>query len=165
MPPWIQLCFLLILSKLTFFQLPILLPLVFYLIHAVSIEGSLNCISRIQFRWSFVWPWVNQYMVCGFDLLTLDNFLLCFVRFQQKTFLILLLTRFRCSFFWLWVNQFLFILSAYDACLPLIQAQSDSSCLLKVMIWKLEFCVISLWFYYHRFWWSSWHAMLALFLF
>ena len=29
---------------------------------------------------------------------------------------------------------------------------------------KLEFCVTSFWFYYHRFWWSSWHAMLALFL-
>ena len=30
--------------------------------------------------------------------------------------------------------------------------------------WKLEFCVTSFWFYYHRLWWSSWHAMLALFL-
>ena len=29
---------------------------------------------------------------------------------------------------------------------------------------KLEFCVTSFWFYYHRLWWSSWHAMLALFL-
>ena len=29
---------------------------------------------------------------------------------------------------------------------------------------KLEFCVTSFWFYYHRLWWSSWHAILALFL-
>ena len=29
---------------------------------------------------------------------------------------------------------------------------------------KLEFCVTSFWFYYHWLWWSSWHAMLALFL-
>ena len=30
---------------------------------------------------------------------------------------------------------------------------------------KLEFCFTSFWFYYHRLWWSSWHAMLAIFLF
>ena len=29
---------------------------------------------------------------------------------------------------------------------------------------KLEFCFISFWFCYHRLWWSSWRAMLALFL-
>ena len=29
---------------------------------------------------------------------------------------------------------------------------------------KLEFCFTSFWFYYHRLWWKSWHAMLALFL-
>ena len=29
---------------------------------------------------------------------------------------------------------------------------------------KLEFCVTSIWFYYHEFWWSSWRAMLALIL-
>ena len=29
---------------------------------------------------------------------------------------------------------------------------------------KLEFCFTSFWFYYHRIWWNSWHAMLALFL-
>ena len=28
---------------------------------------------------------------------------------------------------------------------------------------KLEFCFTSFSFYYHRLWWSSWHAMLALF--
>ena len=28
-----------------------------------------------------------------------------------------------------------------------------------------EFCVTSFWFYHHRLWWSSWHAMLALSLF
>ena len=29
---------------------------------------------------------------------------------------------------------------------------------------KLEFCVTSFWFYYHWFWWSSWYAMLSIFL-
>ena len=38
-PPWIQLCFILNLSKLTFFEFPVLIPSVFYLIHSVSVEG------------------------------------------------------------------------------------------------------------------------------
>ena len=29
---------------------------------------------------------------------------------------------------------------------------------------KLEFCFTSFWFYYHRLWWSSCHALLALFI-
>ena len=28
---------------------------------------------------------------------------------------------------------------------------------------KLEFCFTSFWFHYYQLWWSSWHAMLALF--
>ena len=30
--------------------------------------------------------------------------------------------------------------------------------------WELEFCFTLFWFYYHRLWWSSWHAILTLFL-
>ena len=29
---------------------------------------------------------------------------------------------------------------------------------------KLEFCFTSFWFYHHGLWWSSWHAILVLFL-
>ena len=59
-PPWIQLCFPLALSKLTFFELPVLIPSVFCSIHLVSPERSLNCISRI--RCSFFWLWVNHFL-------------------------------------------------------------------------------------------------------
>ena len=45
--PLIQLCLLLTLSKLMFFELPVLIPLVLYLIRSVSAEVSQNCISRI----------------------------------------------------------------------------------------------------------------------
>ena len=50
---WIQLCPLLTLSKSMFFELPVLIPLVLYLIRSVSAEVSLNCISRIRFKCSF----------------------------------------------------------------------------------------------------------------
>ena len=49
---WIQLCPLLTLSKSMFFELPVLIPLVLYLIRSVSAEDYLNCISRIRFRCS-----------------------------------------------------------------------------------------------------------------
>ena len=64
---WIQLCLPLALSKSIFFELLVLIHLVLYLIHLVSAEVSLNCISRIRFRCSFFWPWENQYMVHGFN--------------------------------------------------------------------------------------------------
>ena len=75
-----------------------------------------------------------------------------------------LLNRFRCFFFWFWVNHFcLFrvhlILVYHSVILGRISGACSES-------WyrKLEFCVTSFWFYNHRLWWSSWHAMLALFL-
>ena len=71
---WIQLYFLLTLSKLVLFEFPILIPLVFYLIQSVSAEETLNCISRIRFRRTFIWPWVNQYMVYGFDSSSIGHF-------------------------------------------------------------------------------------------
>ena len=37
---WIQLCFLLTLSKSMFFELPVLIPLLLYLIHSVSAKSS-----------------------------------------------------------------------------------------------------------------------------
>ena len=71
---WIQLCPLLTLSKSMFFELPVLIPLVLYLIRSVSAEVSLNCISRIRFKCSFFWPWENQYTVHGFDSISITQF-------------------------------------------------------------------------------------------
>ena len=74
---WVQLCLLLTLSKSTVFELEILIPLVLYLIRSVSI-------SRIQFKWSFFWPWDNQYMFMTLIPLALHSFPLWFTQFQQK---------------------------------------------------------------------------------
>ena len=75
---------------------------------------------------------------------------------------------FTCFFFWLWVNHFCFfcvciwcLLTTQFSLVILGQisvSYSDTWCR------KLEFCVTSFWFHYHRLWWSSWHAILALFL-
>ena len=72
--PWIQLCILMTLSKLMFSELPVLILLVLYLICSVLGEGSLSCIPRIRFKCSFFWPWVNQYMVHGFDSISIGQF-------------------------------------------------------------------------------------------
>ena len=66
--------FLLTLSKSMFFELAVLIPLLLYLIRSVSAEVSLNCISCIRFRCSFFWPWENQYMVHGFDSISIAQF-------------------------------------------------------------------------------------------
>ena len=66
-------------------------------------------------------------------------------------------------------KSFLCTLCAFDVCLPLSSAESylvkfqplAQSC---ECYRKLEFCVTSFCFLYHQLWWSSWHAMLALFL-
>ena len=79
----------------------------------------------------------------------------------------MLLTRFRSFFFWLWVNNFrlicVYLLLVY---LPaqLSHTWSDFSRSFRVMISETRILFHSFWFYYHRLWWSSWHAVLALFL-
>ena len=60
-----------LLSKSMFFELPVLIPLELYLIRSVSAEVCLNCISRVQFKCSFFWPWENQYMFHGFDSISI----------------------------------------------------------------------------------------------
>ena len=78
----------------------------------------------------------------------------------------MLLTRFRSFFFWLWVNHFCLIcvhlLLVYHSA-QLSRTWSYFSRLLRVMISETRILFISFWFYFHRLWWSSWHAMLALF--
>ena len=37
-------------------------------------EISLNCISHIWFKCFFFWPWENQYMVHGFDSISITQF-------------------------------------------------------------------------------------------
>ena len=134
---WIQLCLLLTSSKSMFFELPVLIPLVLYLIWSVSADVSLNCISRILFKCSFLWLWENQYMVRGLIPLALHNFPLWFAQFQQKAPKIVLLTRFRSFIFWLWVNHFClicgYLLVVYQSA-QLNHTWSDFSCLLRVMI-------------------------------
>ena len=107
---WIQLCLHLTLSKSVFLKLPVLIPLVLYLICLVSAEVSLNFTSRIWFRCSFFWPSQNRYMV------------------------------------------------------QLSHTWSDFSRLLRVMISETRILCHFILVYYYRLWWSSWHAMLALFL-
>ena len=57
-----------------------------------------------------------------------------------------------------------FLLVYYSA--QLSKIWSDFSRSLRVESWyrKLEVCFTSFLFYYHRLWWSGWHAMSALFL-
>ena len=57
---------------------------VLYLIHSVSAEVSLNCISRIRFRCCFFWPWQNPYIVHGFHSISIARFPTMFAQFQQK---------------------------------------------------------------------------------
>ena len=120
--PWIQLCFLLTLSKVMFFERLVLIPLVLYLICSVSAEGSLNCISCIRFRCSFFWTWVNQNMVYGFDSISTGQFsgMVCSISAEGSL---------NCVAHFIWMvllltlnKPFLFILSEFDACLPLSSA-------------------------------------------
>ena len=56
------------------YQTSNLIPLLFDLIHSVSAEVSLNCICRVWFKCFFFWPWENQYMVHGFDFISITQF-------------------------------------------------------------------------------------------
>ena len=76
-----------------------------------------------------------------------------------------LLTEFRYFFFLLWVHHFhLFCLHLITTQFSLVMLSQISATCLESWYQKLEFCVTFFWFYYHRLWWSSWHAMLASFL-
>ena len=68
-------------EQINVFGLPVLIPLVLYLIRSVLAEVYLNCISRIRFKCSFFWPWEN---VHGFDSISITQFPLWFVQFQLK---------------------------------------------------------------------------------
>ena len=48
--------------------------------------------------------------------------------------------------------------------LSLVTLRQSSPARSESWYWKLEFCFTSFHFYYHRLWWSSLHAMLALLL-
>ena len=65
---------LLTLSKSMFFELPVLILLVLYLIRSVSPAVSLNCIFGIPFRYSFFWPWENLYIFHGFGSISITQF-------------------------------------------------------------------------------------------
>ena len=61
-------------EQVNVFELLVLIPLVLYLIRSLSAEVSLNCIYRIRFKCSLLWPWENQYMVHGFDSVSITQF-------------------------------------------------------------------------------------------
>ena len=157
---WIQLCLLLTLLSM-FFELPVFIPLVLYLIRSVSAEISQDFISRIRFKCSFLWPWENQYMVHGFDSISITQFpaMICSIsaegslnRVAYSIWIFLLLTLSK-SFCLICVH----LLLDYDS------AQLSHTCQISAARWeswyrKLEFCFTSFCFYYHRLWWSSWHA-------
>ena len=125
------------LSKSMFFELPVLISLALYLIRSVSAEVSLNCISRIRFKCSFFWPWENQYMVHGFDSISITQFPAMICSVSAEGSLNRRLTRFRSFFFWLWGNHFCLIcvhlLLVYHSA-QLSHTWSDFSRSLRVMI-------------------------------
>ena len=61
-------------AQINVFELPVLIPLVLYLIRSVPAEVSLKFISRIRFKCSFFWAWENQYMVHSFDSISITQF-------------------------------------------------------------------------------------------
>ena len=95
---WIQLCLLLTLSKSIFFEIPVLIPLVLYLIRSVSAEVSPELdfssdLERINIWFMALIP------------LALPNYQYDLLSFSRK------LPKLCCSvnldiFFWLWVNHF-----------------------------------------------------------
>ena len=124
-------------EQINFFELPVLIPLVLYLIRSLSAEVSLNCISRIRFRWSFFWPWASQYMVHGFNSISIAQSPAMICSVSAEGSLNVLLTRFRCFFFWLWANHFCLICGHLVLVYHLVQLShtwSDFSILLRVMI-------------------------------
>ena len=106
-----------------FFELSLLIPLVFFLICSVSAESSLYCISRTLFRCSFFRPWVNQYMIHVLYSISTAQFpaMICsvFIRRLSKS----------CCWLNLAVSYFdfvriIFILSAFATCVLLSSVSS-----------------------------------------
>ena len=50
-------------TETMFFELPVLIPLVLYLIRSVSAENSLNCISRFRFKCSLNYQRINMTLI------------------------------------------------------------------------------------------------------
>ena len=119
-------------------------------------------VYHVALKCSFFWHWENQYMVHGFDSISIAQFpaMIWSVKAEGSLnrvvhsiylFLLLILTK-----------SVLFILCAFDACSPLSSAWPY---LVRFQPHAQSHDIRSyISFYYHRLWWSSWHAMLALFL-
>ena len=135
-----------------FFELSLLIPLVFFLIRSVSAESSLYCISRTLFRCSFFWPWLNQYMIHLLYSISTAQFpaMICsvFIRRLSKS----------CCWLNLAVSYFDFvrIIFVYFVCICylcttqlsfVIFSQISTSCS-HPFYRKHEFCLASFWFYY-----------------
>ena len=94
-------------------------------------EGSLNQVSQIWFRCSFLClDWINMWFL-ALILLAVFSIRLLFASFQQKVVWIVLITRFKDFFFQLWVNHFLFIppfLLSFYFSYYLVIGQSATDC-------------------------------------
>ena len=119
-----------------------------------------------RFRRTLIWPWVNQYMVYGFDSSSIGHFpaMVCSISAEGSLnlvahwiyiFLLLPLSEpFLVYFVGIWWS-FTTYLSLSR--LSLILAACSES-----WNWKLEFSVTLFWFYYYRLWWNSWHDMFGI---
>ena len=108
-------------------------------------------------EWSNIWS-------MALIPLALNSLRLWFAWFQQKALWIVLLTRFKCFFVWLWVNHFVYfvcIWCLFTIWFSLLRLSQILAACSEPWYRKLEFCVTSFLFYYHRLWWNGrvqyWH--------
>ena len=115
-----------------------------------SLRIWINCISRIRFISSFFWPWQNQYLVHGFDFISISQFLVMICSVSAEGCLYRVPTRFRSLFFWLWVNHFCFffvcIWSLFSIQFSLVILGQISAACSESRYRKLEFCITLFWF-------------------
>ena len=119
-----------------------------------------------RFRRTLIWPWVNQYMVYGFDSSSIGHFpaMVCSISAEGSLnlvahwiyiFLLLPLSEpFLVYFVGIWWS--------FTAYLSLSRLSLILAACSESWNWKLEFSVTLFWFYYYRLWWSSWHDMFGI---
>ena len=112
---------------------------------SISIVFDLLSVSRSlaelyfshSIKCSFFWPWENEYIVNGFDSISITQFPAMICSVSAEGSLNRRLTRFRSFFFWLWGNHFCLIcvhlLLVYHS-VQLSHTWSDFSRSLRVMI-------------------------------
>ena len=107
-------------------ELPVLIPLVFYLICLVPLGSSLNPFSCSWFRCSFFWLWINIWFMALIPL-ALHSFWLWFAFSRRLSKSCCSLDVFILTSFLLYLLHILYLVQLSHTC-------SDFSHLLKVMI-------------------------------